>query len=302
MHLTGQAMELTRALVIGASGFFGRRALAVLGGRGIGTFHGRPFPGGLRFDALTMRIGDIVDQAGVSVSHAIIPYGAIDMEGCARDPAGTSAVNVVAMVRVIHDLFDRGVMPVFCSTDYIFDGTKALWRETDPAFPKMAYGAQKLAVEAWLGTRTEPWLVTRFSKVVSGGRDEAGQLGQWVDDIVAGKPQACADDQFYSPGFVEDLAGAVVRLVETGATGIYHVAGPERFSRLGLLSLLAAKVEAVRPGILPPIRAAKLGDMPFLEKRPLDTSLSIAKLQDRIGWRFTTMDALCERIARDHFA
>ena len=294
-------MELTRALVIGASGFFGRRALAVLGDRGIGTFHGRSFPSGLRFDALTMRIGQVIDQTGQTFSHAIIPYGAIDMEGCARDPAGTSAVNVVAMIRVIHDLFERDIMPVFCSTDYIFDGTKALWRESDPAFPRMAYGAQKLAVEAWLGTRTERWLVTRFSKVVSGRRDESGQLGQWVNEIIAGKPQACADDQYYSPGFVEDLAGAVVKLTETGATGIYHVAGPERFSRLGLLSLLAAKIEALKPGYLPPIRAAKLAEMPFLEKRPLDTSLSIAKLQDRIGWRFTPMDTLCDQIAREHF-
>ncbi len=294
-------MELTRALVIGASGLFGRRALAELGERGVGTFHTRPFVGGARFDALTMRIGEVLDRIDQPFSHAVIPYGAIDMEGCARDPAGTSAVNVVAMIRVIQDLFERRITPVFCSTDYIFDGSRALWRESDPAFPKMAYGAQKLAVEAWLGTRTEPWLVVRFSKVVSGRRDEAGQLGQWVNDIIAGKVHRCAADQFYSPGFVEDLAGSVIRLIETGATGIYHVAGPERYSRLGLLNLLVGKIEAVRPGITPAITAARLGDMPFLEKRPLDTSLSIARLQDRIGWRFTPMETLCERIAREHF-
>jgi dTDP-4-dehydrorhamnose reductase len=294
-------MELTRALVIGASGFFGRRALAELGERGVGTFHTRPFVGGVRFDALTMRIGEVLDCVDQPFSHAVIPYGAIDMEGCARDPAGTSAVNVVAMIRVIQDLFKRGITPVFCSTDYIFDGSRALWRESDPAFPKMAYGAQKLAVEAWLGTRTEPWLVVRFSKVVSGGRDEAGQLGQWVNDIIAGKALRCADDQFYSPSFVEDLAGAVIRLTETGATGIYHVAGPERYSRLGLLHLLVGKIEAIRPEIMLTIKAVRLADMPFLEKRPLDTSLSIARLQDRISWRFTPMETLCERIARENF-
>jgi dTDP-4-dehydrorhamnose reductase len=294
-------MALTRALVVGASGFFGRRALSTLGTRGVGTYKTRGFAGGVAFDALTMRIDDVLGQVGGSFSHALIPYGAIDMEGCSLRPAETSAVNVVGMVRLIHDLLDRKIVPVFCSTDYIFDGGRARWRETDPAFPRMAYGAQKLAVEAWLGTRREPWLVVRFSKVVSGDRDQQGQLGQWVNDIAAGKAQRCADDQFYSPGFVDDLAGAVVALMETGAEGIYHVAGPERFSRLALLQLLASKIAVFRPDILPPIMPAKLAEMPFSEQRPLDTSLSIDKLQARVKWPFRTMESLCDEIARTHF-
>lgn len=290
-----------RGLVIGASGFFGGRLLALLGDRGVGTFRGHGFAEGIGFDATRQRIGSVLDACEFAFDHAFIPFGTIDMEGCARDPAGTAAVNVVAVLQVLHDLIERGVKPVFVSTDYVFDGDRALWREDDRASPRMSYGAQKLAVEAWLGTRQEPWLVVRLSKVVSGRRDVHGQIGQWVNEIIAGKPQTCAADQFYSPGFVDDLASATLRLAQTGARGLFHVAGPERFSRLQLLGLLAEEIERVRPGVVPPITPGRLHDMPFLEKRPLDTSLCIDKLLAATDWRFTSMGELCRETAAQHF-
>jgi dTDP-4-dehydrorhamnose reductase len=292
---------MRRALVVGGSGFLGGRIAALLGDRGIATFRSAAVPGGVRFDATTERLADLLPTLPGDLSHVIVPFGAIDMEGCARDPKATSAVNVVAVIGVLKDALDAGLKPVFISTDYVFDGTKALWRETDPAWPRMAYGAQKLAVEAWLGTLAAPWTVVRLSKIVSGDVKTHSMLGQWVNEVKAGKPQRCAQDQFLAPAWVDDLAGAVVKLADVGATGLFHAAGPERFSRIALLTLLLDKIREVDPAARVPVTPCGLHELPFLEKRPLDTSLSTAKLQEAVAWPFKTMSELCGEIAREHF-
>ena len=248
---------MTRILVVGAAGYLGRRLFAQLGRDAVATYHRRPVGGAILFDATCMRIRDALRTAGCQSQDSADSYGSIDMEGCAADPAATAVVNVVSTIRLISDLLELGIKPVFVSTDYIFDGTRSLWTEEDVPRPRMAYGAQKLAVELWLATRPEPWLVTRLSKLVSGERDQPSQLGQWVTDIIGGKPQNCADDQYYSPAFVDDIAAAIVALAEAGASGTYHVAGPERFSRFEFLSLLAREVEGARgPAACRPSTAA----------------------------------------------
>jgi dTDP-4-dehydrorhamnose reductase len=290
------------ALVIGGSGFVGRRLSAMLGPtRSIATFRSHPLPGGVRFDATDERLSDLLARLERRPTHVLVLHGAIDMEGCARDPAGTAKVNIESGIRVLEDALNADLTPVYISTDYVFDGTRALWHETDVAVPRMAYGAQKLAVEQWLTGTGAPHLIVRFSKVVSGDTQTHSQLGQWVNEIRAGATMRCADDQFYTPVFLDDVAGVLIRLVEGGASGLYHLGGPERFSRINLLRLLAAKIRAVEPAVNPTIVPCSLHDLPFLEKRPLDTSLSIDKLQAALDWRFRPMDQLCAEIAAAHF-
>lgn len=295
---------IQHALVVGGSGFLGRRLLAALGSRGTGTWRSQPLAAGLAFDATTERLSDLQDRLPCDLSHVFVPFGAIDMEGCARDPAATSAVNVVAVTRVLDDCFRLGLTPVFVSTDYVFDGTRSLWNETDEARPRMAYGAQKLAVEHWLGTRREPHIIARLSKVVSEDTDTHSMIGQWVNEIKAGKAQTCADDQYFSPAHVDDLARALVGLADAGTPGLFHVAGPERFSRLGLLELLAREVTARDPRASVPVTPCALHNLypkPFAEMRPHDTSLATAKLRATIACEFRSMQAVCARAATLHF-
>lgn len=304
--MTGVSSKFSRiqrkpSLVVGASGFLGQRLLALLGDAGTGTYAHNPVPGAVQFDAVTQRLPEAFPDLGERFSHAFVPFGAIDMEGCARDYAATARINVDAVVQVLADLLEAGIKPVFVSTDYIFDGTRGYWTETDIAEPRMAYGAQKLEVENWLREREGDWLVARLSKIVSGDTSTHSMLGQWVNEIRAGKPMRCADDQFYSPAWVDDMAGAMLALGFSDAAGVYHIGGPERFSRIGLLSLLIKSIRAVDASVSVDLTPAKLHDFPFLEKRPLDTSFDISKLQSKIDWPFTPMAELCAEIAEAEF-
>jgi dTDP-4-dehydrorhamnose reductase len=290
-----------RALIIAGSGFIGRRVAARLGERGVSTYCAHPSPGGLRFDATRDRLKDLLAQSGHGFTHALLLSAVADIEACARDPFAARKLNIDGMTEMLDDLLAAGIKPVFASSDYVFDGTRALWREADTAVPRTVYGAQKLAIERWLANANADHLILRYAKAVSGEPDTSCMLAQWARDILAGKPIRCADDQYFCPLFVDDLAGATVRLMEDGASGIFHVAGPQRISRLDLLRMLVGAVRRTAPHIDPAVEACKLHELPFREMRPLDTSLDIGKLDGAIAWPFKPMQALCDEIAAARF-
>ena len=293
---------MQRALVVGGSGFVGRAILARLGpARGIGTWHSKPAAGLLRFDAAADRLPDLLRALPGDVTHVFVPFGMVNPEDCARDPAATRSVNVDGVIRVMADALSAGLVPVYVSTDYVLDGTRPLRTEDEARAPTTEYGRQKAAVEHWLEGRPEPWLIARLSKVVSGDTARQSVLGQWVNDIRAGRAMRSATDQIFSPALVDDIAGAMIGLAEARLRGIYHVAGPEPISRYQLNRTLVEAIRAVDPRVDMSLEPCRLGEIPFLERRPLNTSLSVAKLHAAIAPRFVPMAELCRTIARAEF-
>ena len=294
---------MQRALVVGGSGFVGQAILSRLGpDRGIGTWHSKPTKGLVRFDAVTDRLSELRRTLPHDISHVFVPFGMIKPEQCARDPVGTAKVNVDSVIRLIDDAFTAGLVPIFISTDYVYDGSRPLRTEDEPQVPNTEYGRQKTAVERWLERRPEPWLIARLSKVVSGDTAAHGVLGEWVNDIRSDKPMRSATDQVFSPLYIDDAAGAMVRLAEKDLKGIYHVAGPDPISRYALNLMLVEEIRAINAGVKASVQTCTLRDIPFLEKRPLNTSLSIGKLQAAIAWPFRSMTDVCREIARAEFA
>lgn len=289
-----------RAIVIGGSGFVGRGLLASLGpARGLGTFHRGTLPDGVPFDAAQQRFRDLLARLPGTFTHAVFLHGIIDVERCAADPSGTARVNVDGVTRMIDDALAAGLTPVFSSSDYVFDGTRGGYRETDAPSPNTEYGRQKLAIEQYLATITDPWLVVRLSRVVGTAQGTHSVLGPWINDLRTARTMRLAVDQRFSPADVGDIAGALARLMETRATGLFNLAGPEAFSRMALLQLLRHHLRQREPHLATVLEPCRLHDLPFRERRPCDTSLVIDKLQSRLAWPFRRMDTVCaEAVAR----
>ena len=129
----------------------------------------------------------------------------------------------------------------------------------------------------------------------------AASLGLWITDIRNGKAMRSATDQIFSPAFVDDIAGAMIGLAEAGVNGIYHVAGPQPISRYELNRLLVRSIQAVDARVKTSVESCSLRDISFLEQRPLNTSLSVAKLQSAIAWPFVSMTELCRAVAQAEF-
>jgi dTDP-4-dehydrorhamnose reductase len=287
-------------LVVGASGIVGRRILKLGGRHALGTYHSRPYPGGIRFDAERDRLRDLLANTNRHFTHAILLFGIVHVEQCATDHYGTRQINVDAMRAAIDDVVACGMVPVFVSSDYVFDGSHGDWRETDPPNPNTAYGRQKAEAEDCLRTQNYPWLIVRLSKIVDGLLNNQNPLGEWVGQIKAGAPIRCATDQIFSPMHVDDAASLILGLAAAGESGIWHVAGTA-FSRFELIEALVQAIRAVDPNIAPAISTCSLYDLPFLEKRPLNTSLATEKLRARFAFEQISMETICQELAATYF-
>jgi dTDP-4-dehydrorhamnose reductase len=293
-------MTRPRFLVFGGSGFVGRHLYSVLGAeRAITTYRSTPVEGGVYFDASNMRLRDVLRGAH-GVAAAFLLHGITRLDECARDPAGTARVNVDGMVRLIDDLVDAGIKPLYASTDAVFDGSRGGWTEVDPPNPTLTYGRQKAAVEAHLRRKAPPWIIARLSKVVGSDLATHSLLGEWIRQIDAGETIRCATDLVFTPAHVDDVAAALIRLVDEPLSGVFNVCGPESMTRMELLDLLIKEVRRYRD-VKPKVVACSIRDFPFLEPRPLDGSMVPTKLYRALGASFRNMRSVCAELARNRY-
>src|SRR5262249_35049152 len=149
---TFTGIERMSVLVFGASGFLGswiRTYLEHQGETVTGTCFSKELPGLKRFDLrkdnLTA-IGSVVESA----TFAIICSSTTDMDRCRSEGGATYELNVEKTNALIVQLQDAGIVPIFISTDYVYDGVKGGYSEDDERNPVLAYGQQKVEVENFL--------------------------------------------------------------------------------------------------------------------------------------------------------
>lgn len=149
---------------------------------------------------------------------------------CEVEPLRAFAVNCKA----VHDLAKacrkEDVRFVTFSTDYVFGGDRRTpYLENDLPQPIQMYGISRLAGEhAALAAAPDHSLVIRTCGLY-GKEGAASKGGNFVDkriaDAASHKELEMGCDQTVSPTYTDDLAQAVLRLVEhpARATGIFHL-------------------------------------------------------------------------------
>lgn len=144
-----------------------------------------------------------------------------DVDGCETRPDHALRVNGEGAGHVAAAARAAGAAVLSISTDYVFAGDDPRpRRESDPVGPVSAYGRSKLAGEEAVRAANPCHLIVRTAWLYGrGGRN-------FVDTIreraLAGTPLAVVDDQRGSPTWTEDLAVALVQLMERSVTGTYH--------------------------------------------------------------------------------
>ena len=283
-------------LLIGATGTLGSALRAqAFPGEVMSTWRERPLPQGIRFDAKEDDPRRLLSGLQGRPSHAVLLFGRTQIDACARDPAGSRDVNVSAMIRLLTCLKSEGITPVYCSTDGVFDGGGRDLREDAPPNPILEYGRQKAEMETFIASEFvgRPHLILRYAKLVGLETGRRNLLGEWVDDLERGREIRLAKDQYFSPASLADAAKATLECARKDLTGIYHVGGPERLSRIEIFEIVRRVYERLQE-VTSVVTYCRLNDLPFLEPRPLDASINSEKLYQAIGRRFASVAELCE--------
>lgn len=284
-----------KILILGGSSFVGRHLIARLGSeRTIATYNASARPGMVRFDSTTMDLGDIVSPG--TISHAVLLLGDTKPDSCVADPARSRAVNVDAITRIIDRLNDWGIPFTFTSSEFVFDGDKGDYVETDEARPILLYGAQKLDVERYVEATAKHWVTLRLAKVYGEEKGDSTLFTAWADTLSKPARISCAADQRFSPVFVGDVCDAILASVAGKLSGLYHCSGPAGMNQLELLELLVAELRLRRPVDLE-ITPCSIHDFDLPEKRPLDVSMRPDRLTADAGLALRHPAEACRRIA-----
>jgi len=198
---------------------------------------------------------------------------------------------------------------VHYSTDYVFDGTKeGAWTEADAPNPINVYGASKLAGEEAIRQVGGRYLIFRTSWVYGPhGKNfllTMLRLGRERDRLTV------VDDQFGGPTTSMELARATRAIVDGVLAGqfgsdeewagLYHMTCGGSTTWCGLTRAIFARAERLLEGRKPEVVAIPSSEYPTPAKRPRNSVLSNARLQERFGvqlapWE-TALDAVFARL------
>jgi dTDP-4-dehydrorhamnose reductase len=265
-----------RALVIGASGQIGGHLLAELLARGHAAVGTRRSHAASPLPALDVAHLDDVRQAIADVGPTVVflPAGFTWVDGCEKDPARSALENRERPLAVARLAAEAGALFVGYSTDYVFDGRSGPNAETDPTGPLQVYGRDKLACEEALAREGLPFLVLRTTTVFGPEVQGKNFVLQLVAKARAGERLKCPSDQLATPTYGPGIARATIELVERGATGIFHAAGPDLLDRASF-GRLACQVLGLDPRTVEPVTTAELAQP---APRPLRGGLRTGKL------------------------
>lgn len=144
-----------------------------------------------------------------------------NVDACEKETDLAYSVNALGPRNLAQVCERLGCDLLHVSTNYVFDGEGDLpYEPFDPPKPISAYGRTKLAGEEYVKHLTNRWYVVRSAGVYGRGHNFVRTMLR-----VAGERDSLKvkDDEYISPTYARDLAEGIVRIIESGHYGLYHL-------------------------------------------------------------------------------
>lgn len=228
---------------------------------------------------------------------AIITAAVAKVDVCERDPYTSRQVNVTGMLSVIEQLRAVDVLPIFCSSDYVFDGARQEGYPDDfPVGPNTEYGRHKAEVETALAQSGQPYLVLRLGRVFGTRKEDGTLLDEMAGRFAAGQSFRAAHDQIFAPIWIADLCRLVMEVQRRELRGVVNLCSPETWSRYDLACLVAEWMRK-SPNL---VQRVSLDDVPGLVPRPKCTRLLPLRLIQEVSCEFTSVESCVEQLVEDY--
>jgi dTDP-4-dehydrorhamnose reductase len=208
----------------------------IIGSRGfIGSHFCKALPYALKVDRTQIDLSNPkIEFSTEGYEFALITAGIGNPRKCEQDPQFSYKCNVLGTLKLGEELIKRGIVPVFFSSDYVFNDHLQL-------APLNAYGKQKLELEK--KALALDALVVRLSKVYGLQKGDGTLFDEMAASLMYEKKVKAASDQVFAPIFIGDVVTQVLQLLEKGVTGITDMVGPRYASRFEMACALARKLK-----------------------------------------------------------
>ena len=154
-----------------------------------------------------------------------------NLEACEANPALAEKLNSELPEKLANYVAKGGARLVHISTDAVFDGKRGGYTEEDQPNPLSLYARTKLKGEQVVLAANPQALVVRvnlFGWSLSGSRS----LTEWFfNNLSAGNSIMGFTDVYFCPLLANDLAKILLKMLDIGAQGLFHVVSSECSSK-----------------------------------------------------------------------
>lgn len=264
---------MNKVLIIGASGFLGQQLMKDLSKSFtvIGTYNSKPKDNLLKLD-ITNEDGVKVVLEKTKPDIILLASALTNLDTCELQPDLCKKINVLGVENIVK--YSKNSKIVFLSTDYVFDGEKGDYKETDLVNPINEYGKSKLEAEK-IVSRLKNYLIIRTCSLYTSDKNNPKAVNKIIEKLTKGEVVKAVTDVIASPTLIDDLSKAILTLIEKKRNGIYNVVGDSKLSWYEIANLIVKVFNIKNPQIQPCL----ITDFPSKLKRPKNTSLNIGKLK-----------------------
>lgn len=263
-------------------------------------------------DSRVFQIDKTNRESTMALFRRLKPGAAIDtaalhnVDYCETHRDEAWSVNVEGTRNVAEACKNHDAKMIFISSDYVFDGAKGNYMEDDDANPVNYYGLTKLEAEKAVATTCSNYVIARPSVIYSyvpstHDRSSSGKplnFAMWLAQRLRNsEPVKIVKDQYGSPTLADSLAEFLLRLVDSQKVGTYHVAGGTRLSRYEFAVRIARKLNFDERLIAP----ATTDQLKQIARRPMDSSLSVEKIEKDLAQKTPTIDKALDRFSQQFF-
>ena len=203
-----------------------------------------------------------------------------DLDLCENDPELAKLLNTNLPRQIARACKEREITLAHISTDAVFDGQKdGFYGEDDSPSPIGVYARTKLDGEWAVLTENPKAIVARvnfYGWSLSGRRSLAEFF---YNNLSHSKSMSGFTDVIFCPMLVNDTARTIVKMLDRGLKGLYHLVGPQAMSKYQFGVEIARRFNMSESDITP----KSVNFAGLIAKRSNNLWLSTRKLSTDLG-------------------
>jgi dTDP-4-dehydrorhamnose reductase len=243
---------------------------------------------------ITQKEHTLESIASVAPNVVVHTAAETNVDRCESERDLALRINVDGTANIADACLKVEAKLMLVSTDYVFDGNKGNYAETDEPNPISFYGLTKLEAEQITASTSPNSLIIRTS-VLYGWHPTKLNFATWIlKGLRERQTLEVANDHINSPTLADNLADAIHRAIERNSQGILHIAGNERISRFDFARKMAKQFDLDESLLVP----VGMKDLNWIARRPRDSSLNVGKAEKELGIELFGVDRGLDEMAR----
>ena len=172
--------------------------------------------------------------------YLIIMGGLVSFKLIKNNRQKAFQINVIDTIKTVDFCKEINVIPIFISSESVFDGSIGFYSEDYEPSPIFFYGEMKNTVEMHIKNNLEKYFIVRFSKVYSVNcKDNTLLFSFFKKENSMREKMKLSYDSCFSPVSIEYVCNALTKIIQDSncSSKIFHLSGVEFYSRSELADL-----------------------------------------------------------------